>query len=180
MVHGTRNMIAWRLKLTSELEHEHEHGTPDPSTQPILVPGNPLREAEIYLVGEGARGGQGVADEVAGGDVRDAEQLREAAGVGALAHPGAPEEHPLHAPPVLLIPPPATGRRLSQTRPRRRRLFLRQHRPRSSGQGPPGRGGAGPDCARDGRHLAGSARGTKTSRAAEIILGFFFLFVARW
>jgi hypothetical protein len=132
-----------------------------------------IHETDIYLVGEGARGGQGVADEVAGGDVRDAEQLREAAGVGALPHPGAPEEHPLHAPPVLLIPPPAPGRRRPHPRPRPRRL-LRQRRPRSSGQGSPGRGGEGADRARHPRHLAGSAQ-LGTSRAAEIFLGFFFL-----
>lgn len=109
----------------------------------------PGSNAEIYLLREGARGGQGVADEVAGGNVWDAEQLREAAGVGALPHPGAPEERPLHAPPVLRTPPPAPDR--CRFHPR----LLRQRHRRSSGQGALGRGGAGPDRARDPRHLAG-------------------------
>ena len=64
-----------------------------------------------YLLGEGARGRERVANQVAGGDVRDVKQLREAAGVGAFPHPGAPQEHPLHSPPVLPIPPLAPGRR---------------------------------------------------------------------
>lgn len=47
---------------------------------------------------ERARGGELLADEIARGDVGDAEESREAAGVGALADAGAAEEHPLHVP----------------------------------------------------------------------------------
>ena len=108
-----------------------------------------------YLLGEGTGSRERVANQVAGGDVRDVKQLREAAGVGAFPHPGAPQEHPLHSPPVLPIPPLAPGRRRRRSNPSRRRL-LRQRRRRSGRQGPPGRGGAGPDRARDPRHLAGS------------------------
>lgn len=39
-----------------------------------------------------------MADEIAGGDVRDAEEGAEAAGVGAFSDAGAAEEHPLHVP----------------------------------------------------------------------------------
>jgi len=44
---------------------------------------------------ERARGGEFFADEIAGGDVGDAEEGREAAGVGAFADAGAAEENPL-------------------------------------------------------------------------------------
>lgn len=44
---------------------------------------------------ERARGGEFFADEIAGGDVGDAEESREAAGVGAFADAGAAEENPL-------------------------------------------------------------------------------------
>lgn len=51
---------------------------------------------------ERAGGRQLLADEIAGGDVGDAEENGEAAGIGALADTGAAEEHPLHVP-VLRI-----------------------------------------------------------------------------
>lgn len=47
---------------------------------------------------ERAGGGELLADEIARGDVGDAEESGEAAGVGALADAGAAEEHPLHVP----------------------------------------------------------------------------------
>lgn len=42
------------------------------------------------LQGEGSGGGQLLANEIAGGDERDAEKMREAAGVSALSDAGAP------------------------------------------------------------------------------------------
>lgn len=44
---------------------------------------------------ERARGGEFFADEIAGGDVWNAEEGREATGVGAFADAGAAEENPL-------------------------------------------------------------------------------------
>lgn len=54
-----------------------------------------MRERERDLRGEGAGGGELVADEVAGGDVGNGEELGEAGGVGALADSRAAKEHPL-------------------------------------------------------------------------------------
>lgn len=69
-------------------------------------------------------GGELAADKVAGGDVGHAEEPQEAACVRALAHSGAAEEHPLHAPlsstgPVLPRPAqhPTTGRPLAHAPP---------------------------------------------------------------
>lgn len=42
------------------------------------------------LQGEGSGGGELLANEIAGGDVRDAEKMREASGVSALSDAGAP------------------------------------------------------------------------------------------
>lgn len=42
-----------------------------------------------------AGGGELFADEIASGDVRDAKELTEAAGVGALADPRTAKEYPL-------------------------------------------------------------------------------------
>lgn len=56
-------------------------------------------------MGEGTGGCQLLADEIAGGDVGDTEELGEAAGVGALPYARGPEEHPLHVP-ATGIPPP--------------------------------------------------------------------------
>lgn len=47
------------------------------------------------LLREGARGGEFFANEITGGDMRDAEELGEAAGVGALADARAAQENPL-------------------------------------------------------------------------------------
>ena len=47
------------------------------------------------LMRERARGGEFFADEIAGGDVWDAEEGREAVGVGAFADARAAEENPL-------------------------------------------------------------------------------------
>ena len=53
---------------------------------------------ETDLRGEGTRRGELFADEIAGGDVRHAEQARQPRGVGHLADAGTAEEHPLHVP----------------------------------------------------------------------------------
>lgn len=47
---------------------------------------------------KGAIGGELVANEVAGGDVRNAEKVAETGGVGALADAGAAQEDPLDVP----------------------------------------------------------------------------------
>jgi hypothetical protein len=44
---------------------------------------------------EGTRGGELFAEEIAGGDVRDIEEVREARGVGAFSDAGAAKENPL-------------------------------------------------------------------------------------
>jgi hypothetical protein len=44
---------------------------------------------------EGTGGGELFADEIAGGDVRDTEEVREARGVGAFSDAGAAKENPL-------------------------------------------------------------------------------------
>uniref|UniRef100_A0A2N9INW8 Uncharacterized protein n=1 Tax=Fagus sylvatica TaxID=28930 RepID=A0A2N9INW8_FAGSY len=44
---------------------------------------------------EEVREARGVADEIAGGDVRDTEEVREARGVGAFSDAGAAKENPL-------------------------------------------------------------------------------------
>jgi hypothetical protein len=44
---------------------------------------------------EGTRGGELFADEIAGGNVRDTEEFREARGVGAFSDAGAAKENPL-------------------------------------------------------------------------------------
>ena len=54
--------------------------------------------------GGGALGG-GPLDESASGDVGHAVEPQKAAGIGGLAHPGAADEHRLHARPVLHGPP---------------------------------------------------------------------------
>lgn len=48
------------------------------------------------LLREGARVGEFFANEITGGDMRDAEELGEAAGVGALADARAAQENPLN------------------------------------------------------------------------------------
>ena len=53
------------------------------------------REKREDLMRERTRGGEFFADEIAGGDVGNAEEGREAAGVGAFADAGAAEENPL-------------------------------------------------------------------------------------
>ena len=63
-------------------------------------------------------GSEFFADEIAGGNVRNAEEVAEAASVGALSDAGAAEEHPLHVP-VLRISPREAG--LEGERRRRRR-----------------------------------------------------------
>lgn len=50
---------------------------------------------------KGAVGGELVADEIAGGDVRDAEEVAEAAGIGAFSDARATQEHPLDIPLLL-------------------------------------------------------------------------------
>lgn len=52
------------------------------------------------LRSERAGGGELVPDEVAGGDVRDADEARQPGGVGPLADAGAAEEDPLAVPPL--------------------------------------------------------------------------------
>ena len=42
-----------------------------------------------------------MADEIAGGDVRDAEEVAEAAGIGAFSDARATQEHPLDIPLLL-------------------------------------------------------------------------------
>jgi hypothetical protein len=44
---------------------------------------------------EGTRGGELFADEIAGGNLRDTEEFREARGVGAFSDAGAAKENPL-------------------------------------------------------------------------------------
>jgi hypothetical protein len=44
---------------------------------------------------EGTGGGELFANEIAGGDVRDTEEVREARGVGAFSDTGAAKENPL-------------------------------------------------------------------------------------
>lgn len=50
------------------------------------------------LVGEGARGGELLPDEVSGGNMRHGEETGEAAGVGALADAWATKEDPVDVP----------------------------------------------------------------------------------
>lgn len=57
-------------------------------------------EYPIDLRGEGARGRELAADEITGGDVRNAEELGEAGSVGPLADARAAKEHPLDVPPL--------------------------------------------------------------------------------
>ena len=53
------------------------------------------REKKEDLMRERARRGEFFADEIAGGDMGDAKEGREAASVGAFANAGAVEENPL-------------------------------------------------------------------------------------
>jgi len=62
-------------------------------------------EEEENLGREGARGGEFVANEIAGGDVRNGKEVGEATGVGAFADAGTAEEHPLHAPLAQVVSP---------------------------------------------------------------------------
>lgn len=70
------------------------------------------KEEEKNLWRKGAGGGEFVANEIAGGDVRDAEKVGEAASVGSFSDAGAAQEHPLNAP----VAPIVTGRRRRRVR----------------------------------------------------------------
>ena len=69
---------------------------------------------DTNLLREGARGGELFADEIASSDVWDAEQVTEAAGVGAFADAGAAQEYPLDNP--NLAPPPLADNPISHHR----------------------------------------------------------------
>ena len=96
-------------------------------------------EEEENLGREWARGGELFADEIAGGDVRDAEEVREPTCVGAFSDAGAAQEHPLHVP--LLRRILAQRRRAAvQVEGRRRRrvgVVVGSRRSHRRGEAPP-------------------------------------------
>lgn len=64
---------------------------------------NFLKQLELNLGREGAGRGELVADEIAGGDVRDTEEFGEARGVGAFSDAWAAKENPLDWVAVVVV-----------------------------------------------------------------------------
>lgn len=64
------------------------------------------RGTRNHLICKGAGGVELLSDEISGGDVGDAEQLRQTAGVGPFPHAGASQEGPLYVPPRQILPRP--------------------------------------------------------------------------
>lgn len=56
------------------------------------------KEWEDYLIRERTGGGKLLADEIASGNVGDAEELRKTASEGAFPNAGTSQEHPLNVP----------------------------------------------------------------------------------
>ena len=95
-----------------------------------------------------------MADEIAGGDVRDAEEVAEAAGVGALADAGATQEHPLHVPLRRIL----AQRKVAEVLRRRVGIWFGGEEPtRREGEG----GGGALNEAGYGRHWNQSKEGRK-------------------
>ena len=76
------------------------------------------------LLRERTRGGELFADEIAGGDVRDSEEVAEPAGVGAFTNAGDAEEDPLHVP-LLRISAREASVQAERRRRRSERIKLR-------------------------------------------------------